>query len=129
MSLMGESSKASIWNWKSKNTTYENYWNKQASFFTNAVTSNRLWNRNFWTSSSYSLNSEFNAVLPKQGAIALFSDSIPKRMNIKSINKQVKGGHIYIKVFKEARLTQLSTFTFTSTWRIWLWCSYHACRN
>ena len=31
-----------------------------------------------------------NAVLPKKGAIALFSDSIPKGINIKSINKQVK---------------------------------------
>ena len=43
-----------------------------------------------------------------KGAIALFSDSIPKGMNIKSMNKQVKGGRrIYIKAFPGAVSSQL----------------------
>ena len=52
-----------------------------------------------------------NAVLPKKGATEIFSDSIPKGMNSKSINKQVKGGRIYIKAFPGAKSAQL-IYTF-----------------
>ena len=51
-----------------------------------------------------------NAVLPKKGAIALFSDNITKGMNIKNINKQVKGGRIYIKAFPGVKSTQLNHY-------------------
>ena len=51
-----------------------------------------------------------NAVLPKKGAIGLFSDSIPKGVNIKSTNKQVKGGRIYIKAFTGAKSTHLNHY-------------------
>ena len=48
-----------------------------------------------------------NAVLPKKRAVALFSNSTFKGMNIKSINKQVKGGRIYVKAFPGTKLSQL----------------------
>ena len=51
-----------------------------------------------------------NAVLSKKGATALFSDSIPKGINIKSINKEVKGGRVYIKAFPGAKSTQLNHY-------------------
>ena len=47
---------------------------------------------------------------PKKGAIALFSGSILKGINIKSINKQVKGGRIYIKAFLGAKSTQFNHY-------------------
>ena len=37
-----------------------------------------------------------NAVLPKKDAVSLFSDCIPRVMSIKNINRQIKGGRIYI---------------------------------
>ena len=55
-----------------------------------------------------------NATLLKKGAIALFSDSIPKGMNIKSINKQVKGGRIYIKAFAGAKSTELNHYVLAT---------------
>ena len=56
------------------------------------------------------LNSYRNAILPKKGAITLFSDNIPKGMNIKGINKQVKGCRIYIKTFPGAKSNQLNHY-------------------
>ena len=50
-----------------------------------------------------------NAALSKKGAIALFPDGILKGMNIKSINKQIKGGRVYIKAFPNQ---PSSTITF-----------------
>ena len=49
-----------------------------------------------------------NAILPKMGAIALFSDNIPKEMNIKSISKQV--GRIYIKAFPGDKSIQFNHY-------------------
>ena len=47
----------------------------------------------------------------KKSVIALFSDSIPKGMNIKSVNKQVKGGRrICIKAFPGAKSSQLNHY-------------------
>ena len=40
-----------------------------------------------------------NAVIPKKGDIALFSDSIPRGMNFKEINKQIQGVRIHVKAF------------------------------
>ena len=37
-------------------------------------------------------NSYRNTVIHKKDDIALFSDSIPRRMNIKEINRQIQGG-------------------------------------
>ena len=48
-----------------------------------------------------------NSVLPKKSAVALFSNSTFKGMNIKSIKKQVKGGRIYVKAFPGTKLSQL----------------------
>ena len=44
-------------------------------------------------------NSYRNTVIHKKGDIALFSDSIPRGMNIKEINRQIQGGKIHIKAF------------------------------
>ena len=41
---------------------------------------------------------------------APFSDSISKGMSIKGINKQVKGGRIYIKAFPGAKSTQFNHY-------------------
>ena len=37
-----------------------------------------------------------NAVTPKKGNIALFSDSVPRGMNIKEINRQIQSGKIHV---------------------------------
>ena len=44
------------------------------------------------------------------GVIALFLDTIPNGKNIKTINKQVKGGRIYIKLFLISKPTQLNHY-------------------
>ena len=51
-----------------------------------------------------------NAVLPKKSAIGFFSDIILKGLNVKSINKQVKGGRMYIKALPGTKLTQLNHY-------------------
>ena len=38
--------------------------------------------------------------------MALFSDSIPRGMNIKEINRQIQGGRIHVKAFPGAKSTQ-----------------------
>ena len=51
-----------------------------------------------------------NAVLPKKSAIGFFLDIILKGLNAKSINKQVKGGRMYIKALPGAKSTQLNHY-------------------
>ena len=38
-----------------------------------------------------------NAVIPKKGDTTLFSDSMPRGMKIKEINRQIQGGRIHFK--------------------------------
>ena len=52
-------------------------------------------------------NSYRNDVIHKKGDIALFSDSIPRGMNIKEINRKIQGGRIHVKAFPVAKSTQL----------------------
>ena len=59
-------------------------------------------------------NSYRNAVIPKKSDIALFSDSIPRGMNIKEINRRIQGGRIHVKAFPEAKSTQLNHYVTTS---------------
>ena len=59
-------------------------------------------------------NSYRNTVINKKGDIALFSDSIPRGMNIKEINRQIQGGRIHVKAFPGAKSTQLNHYV-TST--------------
>ena len=51
-------------------------------------------------------NSYRNAVIPKKGDIALFSDSIPGGMNSTETNRQIQGGRIHVKAFSGAKSTQ-----------------------
>ena len=51
-----------------------------------------------------------NTVIHKKGDIALFSDSIPRGMNIKEINRQIQGGRIHVKAFPGAKSTQLNHY-------------------
>ena len=46
----------------------------------------------------------------KKGDIALFSDSIPRGMNIKEINRQIQGGSVHVKAFPGAKSTQLNQY-------------------
>ena len=55
-------------------------------------------------------NSYRNAVIPKKGDIALFSDTIPRGMNIKEINRQIQGDRIRVKAFPGAKSTQLNHY-------------------
>ena len=55
-------------------------------------------------------NSYQNAVIPEKGDIALFSDSIPREMNIKEINKQFQGGRVHVNTFSGAKSTQLNHY-------------------
>ena len=55
-------------------------------------------------------NSYRNAVIPKKGDIALFSDSILRGMNIKEINRQIQGGRVHVKAFPAAKSTQLNHY-------------------
>ena len=55
--------------------------------------------QNTLASSQRIKNSYRNTVIHKKGDIALFSDSIPRGMNIKEINRQIQGGKIHIKAF------------------------------
>ena len=55
-------------------------------------------------------NSYRNTVINKKGDIALFSDSIPRGMNIKEINRQIQGGRIHVKAFPGAKSTQLNHY-------------------
>ena len=55
-------------------------------------------------------NSYRNAVIHKKDNIALFSDSIPRGMNIKEINRQIQGGRIHVKAFPGAKSTQLNHY-------------------
>ena len=51
-----------------------------------------------------------NTAIHKKGDIALFSDSIPRGMNIKEINRQIQGGRIHVKAFPGAKSTQLNHY-------------------
>ena len=51
-----------------------------------------------------------NTVIHKNGDVALFSDSIPKGMNIKEINRQIQGGRIHVKAFRGAKSMQLNHY-------------------
>ena len=55
-------------------------------------------------------NSYRNAVIPKKGDIVLFSDSIPRGMNIKEINRQIQDGRVHVKTFTGAKSTQLNHY-------------------
>ena len=55
-------------------------------------------------------NSYRNTVINKKGDIALFSDSIPRGMNIKEINRQIQGGRIHVKAFPGAKSTQVNHY-------------------
>ena len=55
-------------------------------------------------------NSYRNAVIHKKGNIALFSDSIPRGINIREINRQIQGGRIHVKAFPGAKSTQLNHY-------------------
>ena len=46
-------------------------------------------------------------MIPKKDDIALFSDSIPRNMNIEEISRQVQGGRIHVKAFPGVKSTQL----------------------
>ena len=46
----------------------------------------------------------------KKGNIALFSDIIPRGMNIKEINRQIQGRRIHVKAFPGAKSTQLNHY-------------------
>ena len=59
-------------------------------------------------------NSYRNAVIHKKDNIALFSDSIPRGMNIKEINRQIQGGRIHVKAFPGAKSTQLNHYVTTT---------------
>ena len=59
-------------------------------------------------------NSYRNTVINKKGDIALFSDSIPRGMNIKEINRQIQGGRIHVKAFPGAKSTQLNHYVTTT---------------
>ena len=54
--------------------------------------------------------------------IALFSDSIPRRMNIKEINRQIQGGRIHVKAFPGAKSAQLNHYVTPTLEE----CSYDA---
>ena len=51
-----------------------------------------------------------NQKVPKKGDIALFSDSIPRGMNIKEINRQIQGGGIHVRASPGAKTTQLNHY-------------------
>ena len=51
-----------------------------------------------------------NTAIHKKGNIALFSDSIPRGMNIKEINRQIQGGRIHVKAFPGSKSTQLNHY-------------------
>ena len=55
-------------------------------------------------------NSHQNTAIHKKDDIALFSDSIPRGMNIKEINRQIQGGRIHVKAFPGAKSTQLNHY-------------------
>ena len=55
-------------------------------------------------------NTYRNTIIHKKGNIALFSDSIRRGMNIKEINRQIQGARIHVKVFPEAKSTQLNHY-------------------
>ena len=55
-------------------------------------------------------NSYRNAVIHKKGNITLFSDIIPRRMNIKETNRKILGGRIQVKAFPGAKSTQLNHY-------------------
>ena len=46
----------------------------------------------------------------QKGDIGLFSDRIPRGMNIKEINRQIQGGRINVKAFPGAKSTQLNHY-------------------
>ena len=46
----------------------------------------------------------------QKGDIALFSDRIPRGMNIREINRQIQGGRINVKAFPGAKSTQLNHY-------------------
>ena len=50
----------------------------------------------------------------KNGNIGLFSDSIPRGMNIKESNRQIQGGRIHVKAFPQAKSTQLNHYVTPS---------------
>ena len=53
------------------------------------------------------INSTYsNAVIPKKKSIALFSDSIPRGIQMKHLNSQVKQERIHVKEFPGARANQ-----------------------
>ena len=67
-------------------------------------------------------NSYRNAVIPKKDEVALFSDSIPRGMSIKEINRQIQGGRIHVKAFPAAKSTQLNHYVIPTLGE----CSYDA---
>ena len=54
-------------------------------------------------------NSYRNTVIPEKSDIALFSDSIPRGMNIKEIYRQIQGVGIQVEAFPGAK-TQLNHY-------------------
>ena len=46
----------------------------------------------------------------KKAILHYIPDSIPRRLNIKEINKQIQGGRIHVKVFPGAKSTQLNHY-------------------
>ena len=56
------------------------------------------------------LSSLKKAILHYFQYIVLFSDSIPRGMNIKEINRQIQGGRIHVKAFPGAKSRQLNHY-------------------
>ena len=51
-----------------------------------------------------------NAAIHKKGNITLFSDIIPRRMDIKETNRKILGGRIQVKAFPGAKSTRLNHY-------------------
>ena len=52
----------------------------------------------------------YNAVIPKKKNIPLFSDGMPRGMEMKHLNSQVKEGRLHLKAFPGAKANQLNHY-------------------